>query len=240
VGATHTPRRSVAEADLGRPHEHVTLTTSDGLELAAWYVPSRNGAAVIAFPGRTGPVPHARMLARHGYGVLLLDMRGNGESDGAANAFGWGSGKDLDAALDFLERRPDVRSGAIGGLGLSVGGEQLLEAAASDERLAAVVSDGAGYRTLHEVLQDDGTATILTPQLAILFGAVRVLSPEPYPEPLDELVGRISPRAVLLIEAGHAQGGETLKPALLRTRGRAQGALAHPRGHSYRRPRGAP
>jgi dienelactone hydrolase len=212
VGATHKPRRTVAEADLGRPHETVTLTTSDGLELASWYVPSRNGAAVIAFPGRTGPVPHARLLVRHGYGVLLLDMRGNGESEGSANAFGWGSGKDLAAAIDFLEQRPDVRGGAIGGLGLSVGGEQLLEAAAMDSRLRAVVSEGAGYRTVHEVLQDEGTPAILAPQLAILFGAVRVLSPEPYPEPLDELVGRIAPRAVLLVEAGHAQGGETLNP----------------------------
>jgi uncharacterized protein len=213
IGATHKPRRAVDPADLGRSYEVVSLQTSDGLRLAAWYVPSRNGAAVIAFPGRTQPVPHARMLVRHGYGVLLLDMRGNGESEGRANVYGWGSGKDLDAALDYVSRRPDVRRGAIGGLGLSVGGEQLLEAAAADERLAAVVSEGAGYRTLHESLQEDSLATTFaTPQSAIIFGTLRVLSPEPYPEPLDRLVPRISPRAVLFIEAGHGQGGETLNP----------------------------
>jgi uncharacterized protein len=213
IGATHKPRRAVDPADLGRSYEVVSLQTSDGLRLAAWYVASRNGAAVIAFPGRTQPVPHARMLVRHGYGVLLLDMRGNGESEGRANVYGWGSGKDLDAALDYVSRRPDVRRGAIGGLGLSVGGEQLLEAAAADERLAAVVSEGAGYRTLHESLQEDSLATTFaTPQSAIIFGTLRVLSPEPYPEPLDRLVPRISPRAVLFIEAGHGQGGETLNP----------------------------
>jgi dienelactone hydrolase len=151
------------------------------------------------------------MLVRNGYGVLMLDMRGNSESDGDANAFGWGSGRDLDAALDFLASRPEVRPGAIGGLGLSVGGEQLLETASEDSRLTAVVSEGAGYRTLHEYLQEDGLATWITaPQAAILYGAVRLFSPERYPEPLDQLVSRISPRAILLIEAGHGQGGETL------------------------------
>lgn len=213
VGSTHKPRRAVDPADLGRPYETVSLRTSDGLRLAAWYVPSRNGAAVIAFPGRTQPVPHARMLVRHGYGVLLLDMRGNGDSEGRANVYGWGSGKDLDAALDYLSRRRDVHRGGIGGLGLSVGGEQLLEAAATDERLAAVVSEGAGYRTMHEFGQEDSlTTTFATPQSGIIFGTLRLLSAESYPEPLDRLVPRISPRAVLFIEAGHGQGGETLNP----------------------------
>ncbi|HEU5265018.1 MAG TPA: CocE/NonD family hydrolase [Gaiellaceae bacterium] len=213
VGATDKPRRAVEPADLGRPYESVSLRTSDHLELAGWYVPSRNGAAVIAFPGRTGPVPHARMLVRHGYGVLMLDMRGNGESEGRANVFGWGSGKDLEAALDYLSQRRDVQRGAIGGLGLSVGGEQLLEAAAADERLTAVVAEGAGYRTLHEYRQEESVATTITsPQSALLYGAIRLLSPEPYPEPLDRLVPRISPRAIMLIEAGHGQGGETLNP----------------------------
>jgi hypothetical protein len=149
---THKPRTAVPQANLGRAHEDVTLHTSDGLDLSAWYVPSRNGAAVIAFPGRRGPQRHARMLARHGYGVLLVDMRGNADSDGDANMFGWGSRKDLQAALDFLSRRPDVHDGAIGGLGLSVGGEMLLDTASADTRLAAVVSEGAGYRSVSEVV----------------------------------------------------------------------------------------
>ena len=43
------------EADLGAPHEDVAFMTEDGLELEGWFVPSRNGATVIAFPGRVGP-----------------------------------------------------------------------------------------------------------------------------------------------------------------------------------------
>ena len=50
---SHVSRAECA-ARLGAAHEDVKLHTSDGLELDGWYVPSRNRAAVIVFPGRTG------------------------------------------------------------------------------------------------------------------------------------------------------------------------------------------
>ena len=68
-------------------------------------MPSRNGATVIAFPGRSGPQKHARMLVRHGYGVLLFDRRGEGASEGDPNTFGWHGERDLHAAAAFLRSR---------------------------------------------------------------------------------------------------------------------------------------
>ena len=85
---THTARAFVPAVELGKRHQNVSFTTSDGLELSGWYIPSENRAAVIAFPGRSGPQRPARMLAGHGYGVLLFDRRGEGESDGDPNVFG--------------------------------------------------------------------------------------------------------------------------------------------------------
>src|SRR4051794_39415156 len=154
--ATHVARADVPDADLGAPYEDVTLETSDGLTLEGWYVPSRNGAAVISFPGRkaSGSQAQARMLVRHGYGVLLFDRRGEGASEGDGNMFGWGGERDIFAALDFLERRPDVDPARIGGIGLSVGGELMMQAAAQDDRLAAVVSEGAGTRSLPEEVEE--------------------------------------------------------------------------------------
>ncbi len=151
---THVMRQTVPAADLGAAHENVSFRTSDGLELQGWYVPSKNGAAVIAFPGRSGSQAHTRMLARHGYGVLLFDRRGEGESEGDSNLLGWGADKDILAAVEYLQTRPDVDSGRIGGLGLSVGGELMLQAAAETDELAAVVSEGAGTRQLSEQLQE--------------------------------------------------------------------------------------
>ncbi len=62
---THTARAGVPTPNLGATPENVSFTTSDGLRLEGWFVPSRNGATVIAFPGRSGPQKHARMLVSH-------------------------------------------------------------------------------------------------------------------------------------------------------------------------------
>ena len=105
--------------------------------------------------GSRGRLPaHVRMLARHGYGVLALDNPGNGESDGHSNGLGDNAQPGLKAGIDYLAQRPDVQPGRIAGFGLSLGGEVLLEAAAHDRRLAAVVSDGAtrpldGEKAMH-------------------------------------------------------------------------------------------
>jgi hypothetical protein len=107
-GTTHVMRQSVPQAKLGAAYEDVSFTTSDGLRLQGWYVPSKNGAAVIAFPGRSGPQAHTRMLARHGYGVLLFDRRGEGASDGDSNLCGWGGDRDILAEIVYLKGRADV------------------------------------------------------------------------------------------------------------------------------------
>lgn len=210
--ATHNPREAVEPADLGRPYEEVSLETSDGLRLAGWYVPSENGAAVLVFPGRSGTVEEARMLAEHGYGVLLLDRRGQGESEGDPNAFGWGGTEDVAAAIDWLKERPDVEEGRVGGLGLSVGGELLLQAAAEGVEVGAVVSEGAGTRSIREDLIRGPAGWPSLPTAATLTAATALLSWDAPPPPLEELVGRITPTPILLVYAGHGQGGEDLSP----------------------------
>jgi X-Pro dipeptidyl-peptidase-like protein len=140
---THVGRATVPPDALGVPHEDVRFTTSDGLTLQGWYIPSRNGAAVISFPGRASSQERARLLARHGYGVLLFDRRGEGESDGDPNLLGWQGERDIHAAVAFLQRRPDVDPHRIGGIGLSVGGEMMIEAAAESPALKAIVTEAS-------------------------------------------------------------------------------------------------
>jgi uncharacterized protein len=214
--STHVARAEVPEAELGAAHEDVTLRTSDGLELAGWYVPSTNGAAVIAFPGRStsGTQAQTRMLVEHGYGVLLFDRRGEGESEGDGNMFGWGGERDIVAALDYLEDRPDVDPHRIGGIGLSVGGELMLQAAAQDDRLAAVVSEGAGTRSLREEVHEFEGVELATalPALALKTTAVSVFSNRRPPPSLLDLVPRIAPRETLFIWAPNGGNVEGLNP----------------------------
>lgn len=215
--ATRHARDPVTAADLGRPYEAVAFETSDGLRLDGWYVPSTNRAAVIVFPGRRGTVSRARLLARHGYGVLVFDRRGEGTSEGDFNARGWGGEPDLVAALDFLAARPDVDPARIGGVGLSVGGELLMAAAAADDRLAAVVSEGAGVRSLREQMLDpDAPAGLrwLSP-MAVETAALVVLANDVPPPSLADLVARIAPRPLLLIRARDGNGDEVLNDVYL-------------------------
>jgi hypothetical protein len=146
IGRPVVPPPPFAAAD----YETVHLRTSDGLKLVGWYHPSENGAVVICLAGRVKTRDAARFLARHGYGVLLFDRRGEGESEGDPNAFGWGGARYMKAAMAYLHRRADVDPERIGGIGFSVGGEMMLEAAAASDDLRAVVSEGAGIRSCRE------------------------------------------------------------------------------------------
>ena len=217
---THRPAEPPDPADLGRPYTAVNVSTVDGLDLTAWYVPSKNGAAVITYPSRSGSEEQARMLADAGYGVLALDMRGYGESDGDPNAYGWGSEPDLEAAADFLARQPGVDPQRIGALGLSVGGEQAIDAAASDRDLRAVVSEGAGERSIRETLLFGAPAALVIPQQAILTAAVAVFSGDGVPPPLDDQAAAVTPNALFLISAENGGGGEELNDRYFDAAGR--------------------
>ena len=210
-GYTHTARPVVPKANLGAAHQDVKLQTSDGLELEGWYVPSKNRAAVIAFGGRKGTQRPARMLVRHGYGVLLFDRRGEGDSDGDPNALGWDGEKDIRAGLSFLRARPDVDPDRIGGLGLSVGGELMLQTAAHTDELKAVVSEGAGIRSVREVREDDGIEKwFALPFWYSTTMGTAVFGNKGPPDSLNDLVKKISPRATYFIHAKEGQGGEEL------------------------------
>jgi hypothetical protein len=220
-GYTHFGRSFVPRAHLGASHEDVTFRTSDGLELAGWYVPSKNRAAVIVLPasGRSGPQEHVRMLVRHGYGVLIFDPRGTGESEG--DPYRWGGERDVKAALDYLRMRRDVDPQRIGGLGLSLGGELMLQTAGETNALKAVVSEGAGIRSIREQMLKSGARKWLSaPFWATQMAAIAVFSNHKPPPNLKDLVTRISPRPLFLIYSGHPLGGEELNANFYAAAGR--------------------
>ena len=207
---THAGRAFVPPENLGAAYEDVSFTTGDGLRLVGWYVPSKNGAAVIAFPGRRGPQKPARLLARHGYGVLLFDRRGEGESEGDPNLLGWQGTRDIEAAVAYLRTRPEVEDGRIGGVGLSVGGEMMLQEAAETDGLRAVVSEGAGMRSIREAVHAEGGEKAI---YAYIFGVTTlgtaVFTSNLPPRSLTDLSAEIT-EPVLFIHATPGQGGETL------------------------------
>jgi pimeloyl-ACP methyl ester carboxylesterase len=210
VNTTNRPAaelRTATPADRGLAYEDVSFRTSDGVRLSAWYVPSRNGAVVVLLHGagssRSAVLAHAAVLARHGYGILMLDTRGHGTSEGDAMDFGWYGDLDIDAALSYLETHTGLTN--VGVVGLSMGGEQAIAAAGVDPRIGAVVAEGVtGMQAAdHGWLERYGLRG--TVQLAIdqvMYGAAGVLSGADRPMPLRDAVGAASPRPVLLIAGG--------------------------------------
>ena len=154
------------------------------------------------------------MLARHGYGVLLFDRRGEGESEGDPNVFGWGGERDLLAAAAYLRSRADIDGSRIGAIGLSVGGEMLIHAAAHSRRIRSdchrrckrtVAAGRAGQpRT--------GGTTPRPPAAAEPDRAVAVLAYELPPPSLKSEVARIAPTPVFFIYGEHGQGGTETRP----------------------------
>jgi predicted acyl esterase len=95
---------------------------------------------------RDDELESAAVLAGHGYGVLMLDQRGHGGSEGDGMLWGWWGELDVAAGVDFLAARSDVVDGRIGAIGMSVGGEQVVAAAGVDSRIKAVVAEGVSAR----------------------------------------------------------------------------------------------
>ena len=117
-------------------------------------------------------------------------------------------------AIAYLKTRKDVDPNRIGGIGLSVGGELMLEAAAETDDLAAVVSEGAGARTRAEELDTEGLPKLdrwlghLT--YSLRDATVAILTGHKPPRHLKTLVGKIAPRPLLLIAAPNSPNGEKL------------------------------
>jgi uncharacterized protein len=192
---------------LGLGEEAVTVTTSDGLELTAAYVPSRNRAAMIVYPGAKR-TDEARMFARHGYGVLLLVPRGQGTSEG--DIVRWAGDTDLIAGAEYLKSRPDVDDDRIGAIGFSIGGEQLLEAAARSTSIKAVVSEGAGGR-VGETDASGRLEPLVDLSMHVMTAATSVFQNHgPHPRPEDR-IGLIAPRPVFLIYAVPGIGEEDIR-----------------------------
>jgi pimeloyl-ACP methyl ester carboxylesterase len=89
------------------PVREIAISTSDGLRLSAWLVPSSGpdrGIAVLVAPGNAGNrahrLPLAAAMARAGLTVLLLDYRGYGGNPGGPSEEGLAY--DVRAGLTYL------------------------------------------------------------------------------------------------------------------------------------------
>ena len=155
-----SPSRKSPEAtpaSVGLAYREVGLESTDGVRLSAWWVPAEGSSlAAVLVPGwggykfdehllQTIPVYH-----RAGYGVLLLDLRAQGESGGARRTLGYREVRDVRGALAWLQQQGYALDQVVLH-GWSMGGATALRAAPGTG-VAAVIEE-AGYGDLPLLLR---------------------------------------------------------------------------------------
>ncbi len=138
------------------PTEH-TLTTIDGIDIHAWYVPPPPGSdrVMIYLHGqgsnRAHFLPNVPPMYEAGYGALMIDTRGHGKSEMAYRTMGIAEVADVRAATEFLLAQPEVNH--VGVMGASMGASIALVAAAQIPEIEVIVALSP-YSSLVDVVGD--------------------------------------------------------------------------------------
>ena len=138
------PMRLPADAEVAPPGvEDCTIRTADGLDINAWWLPPREpetGPVLLWFHGNAGNLVHRAqnlaLLRRGGLGVLAVDYRGYGKSQGRPSEDGLYL--DGEAAYRHLVRERGVAPGRIVCFGRSLGTAVALHVALK-ERVGGVI-----------------------------------------------------------------------------------------------------
>lgn len=136
AGYGTTPR------DLGLAYEDLTLTTEDGVGLAAWLVLRDGARATVLFchgnaDNMSDLCTSVRALHQLGYSVLLFDYRGYGRSRGQPSEVGLY--RDAEAAWRYLTEVRGLPANRIVIAGRSLGGAVAIDLAARHAPAALVV-----------------------------------------------------------------------------------------------------
>ena len=210
-----TPRRMRSSVHKEARYERVQFCArGESLQLVASYhrTPDATGAVILAH-GRDScrgdelrgtTLSLVLELASRGLSVIMVDLRGHGESDPARLTFGRRERRDILGAVDFLLER-GYQPGSIGVLGASMGGVSAIAAAAEELAIGALITDSA-FASLEGVLAAQFTRLTRLPSF-VLAGALlaaRALTGEDLLRhaPAHNMV-RLRGRPMLVIHAEH-------------------------------------
>jgi uncharacterized protein len=161
-----TPRRapvSTTPAAAGLQYQDVQFPAATGdATIAGWYIPAENAKRAVvlvhgkdsnratAFAGRF--VELAAALHQRGFTVLMIDLRGHGESSAARFTFGLYERRDVIGAVAYLQSKQPLAPGNIGVLGVSMGAAAGIGALHDDSTIGALVAD-CSYAEVYPLMQ---------------------------------------------------------------------------------------
>jgi pimeloyl-ACP methyl ester carboxylesterase len=182
----------------------------DNIDIAGWYIPNQaSHRAVVLVHGwnssRTSEfqghfVDFAAALRKRGFAVLMIDMRGHGQSGDAHFSFGITERRDVEGAVDWLKRQ-GFQPGSVGVLGVSMGAATGIGAAAEDSDIGALVED-CSFADVYPIMQAKWTTQARLPLFflpsTVLMGRLLFGYDISAARPVGE-IGEIAPRPVLII-----------------------------------------
>lgn len=132
----------ITPADVGLAYDQVTLTTSDDVELDAWFVPAPGAKGVVLFcHGNAGNISHRldslEIFHRLGLSVLIFDYRGYGRSQGRPSEDG--TYLDSEAAWHYLVGQRNMAPQRIVIFGRSLGAAVAARLARRQQPAALIV-----------------------------------------------------------------------------------------------------
>ena len=148
-------RRVPPVVPAGMAWRTTSIRAFDGVRLDGWFVRPEvpNGNCVIVLHGigdsRQGSAGFAPMFLDRGYSVLLPDSRGHGSSGGPLVTYGLWEKYDV---LDWARWLRQKNCQALYGLGESLGGSVLIQAAALGHDFHALVAESA-YADLQAIAE---------------------------------------------------------------------------------------
>jgi len=195
---------------VGLAPEDVRIAGPSG-EMAAWYLPASNGCTLICCHGihdNRGQWLEqvARLHERSGYGALLFDFAGHGQSEGDTVTYGVRERDDVVAIIAWLRARGDVNMDGLAIMGYSLGAIAATLAAATLPELRALVIESGFADLQHDIAQLFTRFTHLPAfplaNLVVWWGQrladVRLSDIRP-----ALMIGQVSPRATLIIADLH-------------------------------------
>lgn len=169
-----------------------------------WFIPPRGGATILLAHGtqsdRTSLMYEIHALIARGHGVVAIDFPGLGESTGDVQMTA-GRVTAMRAVFDTVVRRRDVDTNRIGLYGFSFGAATVVQFAAEEPRVRAVIAAGAPLDYSDHVRFSYAHNNRLFSEGALL--VYRLRGHDLSAMNLTAAARRLAPRSVLVVNGGN-------------------------------------
>lgn len=195
-------------ASIGLPFENADLTTSDGIDIKAWYIPAAQptNKAIVWIHGihsaRVSWLTRPEFPAMHqkGYNMVAIDLRNHGQSGGTVTTMGLYEDRDVLAAIRYAEQKGNTEIGLVGN---SLGGASVIHAAAESDPDVKAVWDDCAFASF-DLAVISVASNMHAPFLNLVAPAIEETSDERLGADMsggdpDTWIGKISPRPVYIV-----------------------------------------